>query len=92
MNDKLVISNIALAKQILGSSSNTFKIVEREPELFEIMFPGILEYIRNNNEQDKRDFLEAVSLFSNLDKQTLERKFTGFVYPVRIISNKLHIG
>lgn len=97
MNDKTIIGNIALAKELLGEDSNSFKIIEKEPELFEIMFPGVLEYVNNPNEQIKKDFIEAIILMSNpensdLSKARLEQTFTNFIYPVRVLKDKLKIS
>lgn len=96
MNDKTIIGNIALAKELLGEDSNSFKIIEKEPELFEIMFPGVLEYVNNPNEQIKKDFIEAIVLMSNpdsdLSQSRLEKSFTNFIYPVRVLKDKLKIS
>ena len=97
MNDKTLIGNIAIAKEMLGEDSSSFKIIEKEPELFEIMFPGVLEYVNNPNEQIKKDFIEAVLLMSDPDKndinkKVLEKTFTNFVYPVRVLKDKLKIS
>ena len=96
MNDKTIIGNIALAKELLGEDSHSFKIIQREPELFEIMFPGVLQYVNQPNEQTKKDFIEAILLMSNpdssLSKSQLEKTFTNFIYPVRDLKDKLKIS
>lgn len=92
MQEGTIITNIALAKQILGENSNSFKIVEEEPELFEIMFPGVMEYINSPSEGEKKAFIEALHVMTGIEEVELASSFNNFVYPVKLIKSKLHIG
>lgn len=92
MREKTTISNIALAKQILGEKSNSFKIIEQEPELFEVMFPGLMEYVNTSNEEEKKHFIEALSLMTEIEEAELASAFADFIYPVKVIKGKLKIN
>ena len=90
-NGEPIVANLALAKEILGEGSRSFQLILRSPELFEIMFPGVYEYISNEKPQEKRDFIEALSLITEIEEESLNRTFSSFILPVRIMKEKLQL-
>jgi hypothetical protein len=91
MNDGVFITNIAIAKKILGEDSSSFKLIEKNAELFEMMFPAVLEYVKNSSEKDKEDFIVAFKIITDLDQSELEENFSKFIHPVKLMRERLKI-